>query len=1156
MTNNTIDKSITTLKIIRKGANALVSFIILLCLPLIGYTQKDTSFWFVAPGVSSGLGNSPISLNITTYADPADVTISLPANGGFSPISITVPADSYQSINLTSFIAAIASPSGNTINSNGIKISSTALITVNYELNSGGNKEIFGLKGSNALGTEFYTPFQKHWTNASSAPSAFSSFDIVASEDNTTVLITPRAAITGHAKDVTFTITLNEGETYSARDMNVAPTSSLAGSIISANKPVAVTLFEDGLVNSTCTDAIGEQMTNIQRLGTKFVVKKGTGSTDRIYVLATQNGTNLTVNTSATTTASISWGETYEIPLTDGVAYIESNKPVYVYHVSSMGCELSSSLVPNVYCAGNDLASVYRNTSDDFGVILYTRAGNEGLFTVNSVAGIINATDFTIVPGTAGALMVAEKFFTTAEIPLNSLAKIENSGDIFGLATLQGSTTTGYSYTYLTEYVSTPFATSGADATVCANVGFPLSGTVGGGPDGGSWSSTGYGTFTNGLNDLNNEYVPSLLDAIISPIEIILTSDGALCPAKKDTFLLTVNQPPIVNSSVDQTVCANNSETQLNGSVQGGSSTGVWSTYGSGTFSPDANTLNAIYVPSEADKTNGSVKLLLTSTNNGNCLEEKDSIQITITAPPVVQIIVDTVAVCANNNMVSLSGTVGGATTTGVWSTTGDGLFNPNNVSLNTFYYPGINDLNSAGTWVFLRSTSNGTCTYEQDSVFIEYTDAPTVEAGINQLICTNDSLIVLDGAITGGATAGQWSGGIGSFSPSNTNLNATYTPTASEISSGQIALTLTSTGNGNCTSENDVVQFIFVAPPYANFNTTNNCLEDSSSFVNFSLAGYGSITQSEWLFGDGSTSSQLNPSHYYNQDGQYDVQLVITNSNGCTDSIQKNIEIYALPVADFNFSGTCDNNQRIVSFTDNSVSNDPINMWFYDFGGQGTINVSDYDFVFNNPGNYTILHIVSTVNNCSDTIKKSLLVTPLPEAGFTYNFTSGTNVGTTYNFIDTSLFSTSWDWNFGNGKTSNDQDPTIVYFENGTFPVLQYVYDDLGCYDSTIVWVTIDNVTQEINKLIPNIISPNGDGANDVWKLPFIQLLYPEATVEVFNKWGQQIFNSQGYTEPWDGTFEGKNVPDGNYYYIINLNSSGDDQVFKGAILVLRKAK
>jgi len=1156
MANNTTDKNITISKVISRGSSVFISFIILLCLPLIGYTQKDTSFWFVAPSASSGLGNSPISINITTYDDPASVTVSLPANGGFTPITVAVPANSYQSIDLTSFISQIASPSGNTINNNGIEISSTALISVNYELSSAGNKEIFGLKGNNALGREFYTPFQKHWTNTSSTPSAFSSFDIVASEDNTTVLITPRAAITGHAKDVTFSIVLNRGQTYSARDMNVAPTSSLAGSIISSNKPVAVTLFEDGLINSTCTDAIGEQMTNIQRLGNKFVVRKGTGSTDRIYVLATENGTNLTVTTSGTTTASISWGETYEIPLTDNVAYIESNKSVYVYHVSSMGCELSASLVPNVYCAGDDFSSVYRSTSDDFGVILYTRIGNEGLFTVNGTAGIINAGDFSVVPGTGGSLMVAEKFFTPADVPVGSLAQIKNPGDIFGMALIQGSASTGYSYTYLTEYVSSPFANSGTDATVCANVGFALSGTVGGGPDGGSWSSTGYGTFTNGLNNLNNEYVPNPLDALISPIEIILTSDGSLCPAKKDTLYLTVNQPPLVNASVDQTVCANNSETQLNGSVQGGSSTGIWTTNGSGVFTPDVNTLNAIYSPSAADNSNGSVKLILTSTNNGNCLEEKDSLIITITPPPVVQIVEDTIMVCANNNLVSLSGTVSGPTTTGLWSTNGDGLFNPNNVSLNATYYPGINDLNTNENWVFLRSTSNGMCAYEMDSVFIQYTVAPSVDAGINQLICTNDSLIVLDGSISGGATTGQWSGGLGTFSPSNTDLNATYTPTASEITSGQIALTLTTTNNGNCTSENDVVQFMFVAPPYANFSTTNNCLEKSSNFVNFSLAGYGSITQSEWLFGDGGTSSQLNPTYDYTQDGQYEVQLVVTNSNGCTDSIRKNIQIYALPVADFEFTGTCENNQRIVSFTDNSVSSDPINSWFYDFGGQGTINLADYDFEFNNPGNYTVLHIVSTVNNCSDTIKKQLLVTPLPEAGFTYNFTSGTNVGTTYNFIDISLYSTSWEWKFGNGKTSNVQDPSTIYFENGTFPVVQYVYDNLGCYDSTIVWVTIDNVTQEISKLIPNIISPNGDGYNDVWKLTFIQLLYPDATVEIFNNWGQQIFSSQGYLEPWDGTYEGKDVPDGNYYYIINLNSNGDDQIFKGALLVLRKAK
>ncbi|WP_417265992.1 PKD domain-containing protein [Brumimicrobium sp.] len=1154
MTN--IEKTTLLSRILRKGNRTILALVVFLSLPLITFSQKDTTFWFAAPGASSGIGNSPISLNITSYADPASVTISLPANGSFTPITISLAANDHQSIDLTPFIAALVSPSGNNINNNGIKISATTLITASYEISSSGNKEIFGLKGKNALGTEFYTPFQKHWNNAVVGPAAFSSFDIVATEDNTTVLITPRAAITGHAQDVTFSITLNKGQTYSARNMNISASSTLSGSIVSSDKPVAVTLFEDGLENGACIDAIGEQMTNIQRLGTKFVVRKGTGTTDRIYVLAAENTTNLTINTSVITTASISWGEAHEIILTDDVAYIESNKPVYVYHVSSMGCELSSSLVPNVYCAGDDLASVYRSSGDDFGVILYTRTGNEGLFTVNGATGIINASDFTAVPGSGGALMVGQKFFTTGEIPLNSLTDIENTGDIFGLAILQGTVSTGFSYTYLTEYMSTPFANAGSDATVCANVGLPLNGTVGGGPAEGSWSSTGYGTFTNGLNDLNNEYVPSSLDAIISPIEIILTSSSALCPAQKDTFLLIVEDPPLVNASVDQTVCANNADVDLNGSVQGGSTTGEWTTFGSGTFTPDANTLNAVYTPSAADITNGSVKLMLTSTNNGNCLAEKDSIQITITAPPVVDILQDTVIVCANNSMVSLSGTVSGPTTTGVWSSTGDGIFNPNNVSLNTSYYPGVNDLSTPGTWAYLRSTSNGKCKYEQDSIYIEYTDAPDVEAGTNQLICTNDSLIPLNGSIVGGTSTGEWTGGMGTFSPSNTDLNAIYTPTASEISSGQIALTLTSTDNGSCNSENDVVQFIFVAPPYANFNTADNCLNENSSFDNFSLAGYGSITQSAWSFGDGNTSAQLNPTHTYTQDGQYDVELIITNSNGCTDTIQKNIEIFPLPTADFDYLATCNNNQRTVSFTDQSNSVDPINTWFYDFGGQGTINLPDYDFVFNNPGTYSVMHIVSTNHNCSDTIVKPIQITPPPKAGFTFNFTSGTNVGTTYNFIDTSLYSTGWDWTFGNGEASNLENPSTVYFENGTFPVVQYVYDDLGCFDSTIVWVSIDNVTQEIQKLIPNVISPNGDGYNDVWKLSFIELLYPEATVEIYNQWGQQIFMSQGYTEPWDGTYEGEDVPDGNYYYIINLNPNQEDQLFKGALLVLRKSK
>lgn len=1119
------------------------------------FSQKDTLFWFAAPNASGGLGDSPVSVNITSYDNPATVTLSIPANGSFSPITVAVAANSYHDIDLTPFISEIESPAGAIAGNNGIKIESSALISVNYELNSTNNKELFSLKGSIALGTNFYTPFQKQWNNIPSTPNAYSSIDIVATENNTTILVTPRTAATGHPANSTFSIVLNEGQTYSVRDINQSASTSLSGSIVASNKPVAVTIFEDGLSNGACSDAIGEQLTNINRLGTDHVVRKGTGSSDYIYVLGIQNGTNLTINTSTTSTATISWGEAYEIPLTEDVAYIKSNNPVYVYHISSMGCELSSSQVPNVFCSGDYEVATRRNSAESFGVVLYTRTGYEGLFTVNGTGGIINSGDFLDVPGSSGTLKVAQKFFSTSEVPVGSYALIENTGDIFGLAVMQGDASTGYSYGYVSDYISNPFVEAGANDTVCANVNFPLNGMVGGGSLNGTWSSTGYGSFSSGLNNLVNEYIPSPLDVLINPIKIILTSDPS-CPSKKDTLLLTVNQLPLVNASADQTVCANNSQTTLHGSIQGGASTGIWSSLGSGTFSPDTQTLNAAYIPSATDIANGSVTLVLTSTNNGNCLAETDTMHISITPPPSVQITQDTIIVCSNNNVVSLSGTVSGATTTGVWNSAGDGMFSPNNISLSTTYYPGLNDVSNASTWIYLRSTSNGNCIQEADSVYIVYTEAPTINAGTNDLICTNDAEISLNGTVTGGATTGIWSGGSGTFFPSGTDLNATYIPTASEISSGQIALTLTSTNNGNCTAVNDVVQYIFVAPPYANFSGQNICLGQPSHFTNFSLAGYGSITQTDWTFGDGSASSQLNPAHVYTQSGQFNVNLIVTNSNGCRDTTQQTVEVFSLPVANFDYTATCTNNQRVISFTDNSTSADPINYWYYDFGGQGTVTVPNINFVFNNPGSYDVSHIVSTVNGCSDTMNQSILVTPFPEAGFSYNFTSGVNVGTTFNFIDTSLYSTSYHWNFGNGQTSSEQDPTTIYFQNGLFPVVQHVYDNLGCFDSTVVWVEINNVTSEISTLIPNVISPNGDGLNDVWKLSFIELLYPNAIVEIYNEWGQQLFRSEGYTDPWDGRYNGEDVPDGNYFYIINLNVDIEKPIYKGALLVLRKAK
>src|SRR3989338_1135774 len=222
-----------------------------------------------------------------TYADPSDVVVSLPANGAFLPINLSIPANSIDSINLTPFLAQIESPGGNAVYNNGIKVTASERISAFYELKSPSHKELFSLKGNKSMGTNFYTPFQKFWNNTVTTPASFSSIDIVATQNNTTVLITPRTAVIGHAQDVTFTVILNEGETYSARDMNVSAASSLAGSIVSANKPIAVTLFSGSLGNLGCTSAMGDQITPENYTGRNFIVQTNTSNNDRLYILGT-----------------------------------------------------------------------------------------------------------------------------------------------------------------------------------------------------------------------------------------------------------------------------------------------------------------------------------------------------------------------------------------------------------------------------------------------------------------------------------------------------------------------------------------------------------------------------------------------------------------------------------------------------------------------------------------------------------------------------------------------------------------------------------------------------------------------------------------------------------------------------------------------------
>ncbi|MFC0512931.1 gliding motility-associated C-terminal domain-containing protein [Mucilaginibacter angelicae] len=130
------------------------------------------------------------------------------------------------------------------------------------------------------------------------------------------------------------------------------------------------------------------------------------------------------------------------------------------------------------------------------------------------------------------------------------------------------------------------------------------------------------------------------------------------------------------------------------------------------------------------------------------------------------------------------------------------------------------------------------------------------------------------------------------------------------------------------------------------------------------------------------------------------------------------------------------------------------------------------------------------------------------------------------------------------------------------TQPVISTAADlssDPGDYAITVSGVEAANytpfyvdgtLTVQVTMTIPNTFTPNGDGKNDTWKIPSLQY-YPGCTVDIYNRYGQHVFQSHGYTTEWNGTYNQSALPTGTYYYLIDLKNKS--AVLSGYIVLLR---
>ncbi len=427
-------------------------FVFILCLvPALGaYAQTDTSFWFAAPEVSQQHADRPIQLKLATGAQAANIRVSQPANPAFPVQTVYLPPNTAHSVDLTNYIDLVENRPANQVLNKGLLIQSSSFITAYYEVNTQLNPDIFTLKGRNALGNEFFIPFQ---TLTSNSLGGKASFDIVATEDNTTVTITPNAALIGRPAGQTFTITLNRGQSWSGEANGVGPNDHPTGTKVTSNKPIAITVKDDSIeagliLGGTCKDLIGDQLVPTSILGTEYIVQKGfLSGADRYLILTTQPNTSVFID--GVLNSTVNAGITMTYSLTNPTAYITTSEPVYVFHISGFGCETGGAILPSLRCTGSYKLAITRSTSEFFGLNLLVQAGGQGNFLFNGQTGVINAASFNPVPGTSGQWFYAQ-VNVNAAIGLQSL--IENTSHLFHLGVINGGSSSGCRYGFFSDY--------------------------------------------------------------------------------------------------------------------------------------------------------------------------------------------------------------------------------------------------------------------------------------------------------------------------------------------------------------------------------------------------------------------------------------------------------------------------------------------------------------------------------------------------------------------------------------------------------------------------------------------------------------------------------------------------------------------------------
>ncbi len=394
-----------------------------------------------------------------------------------------------------------------------------------------------------------------------------------------------------------------------------------------------------------------------------------------------------------------------------------------------------------------------------------------------------------------------------------------------------------------------------------------------------------------------------------------------------------------------------------------------------------------------------------------------------------------------------------------------------------------------------------GGCGWASDEVTISYFDEVTPDLGPDTTICYDQEYILNPGNYP----VVVWQDG-------------SMAPVFQVFETGYYSVTVTTTDL--CEGSDEV--FVRVGQKVQLPPDTSICEGDSI------LVSAGSdYDYFEWTLGNSSEIIDTTSSLMIHQAGTYVLNAGIDNIE-CSSS--DSIHISSIPIAEADIEGgnICEGDTLTLQ-----VAADPSYEYFWnDEAGSNELNVSE-------PGTY----VVKVGNQCGyayDTAQ--VIVFPLPEVDlgenqFLYDENSSVLLDAGEGFV-------SYQWQDGSTRSS-----FLVSFEDALHDSVYFVkVFDGNCFNSDTV--IVETGLPEV----PNVITPNGDGHNDIFRPSEKWGNIHQHTIIVFNRWGEKIWESSNFPGGWDGTDRfGRKVADGTYFWVLTVQyDNGIKKIFRGSLSVL----